>query len=79
MFGFRSSVLTHSFDVVMRTSAAPTAESGIFEKKGSTGQQAGPSDQQLEVEFIRGQVGSWTSEDGMSTLLLQVHDPVLFS
>lgn len=60
-------------------STAPTTESEIFEKKGSTGQQAGPSDQQLEVEFIRGQVGSWTSEDGMSTLVLQVHDPVLFS
>lgn len=44
----------------------------------STGQQASPSDQQLEVEFVRRQVGCWAGEDGVGTLLLRVQRPVLF-
>lgn len=46
--------------------------------EGSTGQEARPSDQQLEVELIRRQIGSWTGEDGVSTLLLGTKDPVRF-
>ena len=50
-----------------------------WEDRKCTGQQAGPSDKQLEVEFIRCQVGSWTGEDGVGTLLLGVQHPVRFS
>lgn len=45
----------------------------------STSQQAGPSDQQLEVEFVRCQVGGRAGEDGVSAPLLRVMDSVGFS
>lgn len=56
-----------------------TTESALFEETGSTSQQTGPSNQQLEVQLIRCQVDSWAGEDGVRTLLLRVHDPILFS
>lgn len=43
---------------------------------GSTGQQAGTPDQQLEVELVRRQVGCWAGENRVGALLLQ--GPVLF-
>lgn len=50
-----------------------------FEKTSRTSQETGPSDQQLEVEFVGSQVGNWAGEDGMNTLLLRTQNPLLFA